>query len=164
MTRFGRPEIWLAATLLFAGAIIAETAAVAQGASPLTFLESIYKVYRTSGNAKGLDTSKPDVIRRHFTPPLAKAMLKDQVDAKKRDEAPLLNGDPFIDAQDWDIANLRIEVTSLDRRHATGVVSFTNANEPRIVTLELVKTVGDGWRIAEIRAPSGSLKELLKVR
>ena len=164
MTRFGRPEIWLAATLLFAGAIIAETAAVAQGASPLTFLESIYKLYRTNSSAKGIDTSKPDVIRRHFAPSLAKAMLKDQVEAKKRDEAPLLNGDPFIDAQDWDIADLKIDVTSLDRRHVTGVVSFTNANEPRIVTLDLVKTVGDGWRIAEIHAPSGSLKELLKVK
>ncbi len=164
VTRFGRPEIWLAATLLFAGAIIAETAAVAQGASPLTFLESIYKVYRSNGNARGIDTSKSDVIRRHFASPLAKALLKDQVDARKRDEPPLLNGDPFVDAQDWDIANLRIEVTSQDRRHATGVVSFTNANQPRIVTLDLVKTVGDGWRIAEIRAPSGSLKELLKVK
>src|SRR5688500_2134685 len=107
VTRFGRPEIWLAATLFFAGAVIAQTAATAQGASPLTFLESVYKVYRNNSSAKGIDTSKPDVVRRHFAPPLAKAMLKDRADAKKRDEAPLLNGDPFIDAQDWEIANLK---------------------------------------------------------
>ena len=31
------------------------------------------------------------------------------------------------------------------------------------MTLDLVKT-GDGWRIAEIKAPSGSLKELFKVK
>jgi hypothetical protein len=163
VTRFGRPEIWLAATLLFAGAVIAQTAATAQGASPLAFLESVYKVYRNNSNAKGIDTSKPDVVRRHFAPPLAKAMLKDRADAKKRDEAPLLNGDPFIDAQDWEIANLRVEVRDASRRKATGVVTFTTAKEPREVTLDLIKT-GDGWRIAEIRAPSGSLRELFKVR
>ena len=163
MTRFGRPEIWLAATLLFAGAVIAQTAATAQGASPLAFLESVYKVYRNNSNAKGIDISKPDVVRRHFAPPLAKAMLKDRADATKRDEAPLLSGDPFIDAQDREIANLKVEVRDASRRKATGVVTFTNAKEPRTVTLDLIKT-GDGWRIAEIRAPSGSLRELFKVR
>ncbi len=163
MLRFARPDIWLAAALLLAGAVIAETAALAQGASPLTFLESVYKVYRNNNNAKGIDTSKPEVIRRHFAPPLAKAMLKDQADAKKRSEVPLLNGDPFIDAQDWQIADLKLEVKDASRRNATGVVTFTNFKEPGAVTLDLVKT-GDGWRIAEIRAPSGSLKELLKVK
>lgn len=163
MMRFHRPEILVGLLLLCAGGVIAATAAAAQGASPLTFLESVYKVYRNNNNAKGIDYAKPDMVRRYFAPPLAKAMLKDQADARKRNEVPLLNGDPFIDAQDWEIADLRIEVKHPNRRNATGVVTFTNASEPRAVTLDLVKT-GDGWRIAEIRAPSGSLKELFKVQ
>jgi hypothetical protein len=164
VTRFGRPEIWLAATMLFAAALIAQTAALAQGASPLAFLEQVYKVYRNNSNAKGIDYSKPDNVRRYFAPPLARAILKDRSDARKKDEVPLLNGDPFIDAQDWEIANLRIEMKpGATRRNASGVVTFTNAKQPKTVTLDLVKT-GDGWRIAEITAPSGSLKELFKVK
>lgn len=164
MTRFGRPEIWLAAILMFAAAAIAGTAAIAQGASPQTFLDHIYKVYRDNNNAKGIDYSKPDNIRRYFGPQLAKAMLKDMADAKKKNEVPLLNGDPFIDAQDWAIANLKVELKpGATRRNATGVVTFTNAKEPKTVTLDLIKT-GDGWRIYEITAPSGSLRGLYKLK
>lgn len=164
VTQFGRPEIWLAAILLFAAALIAETAATAQGASPLTFIEQVYKVYRDNNNAKGIDYSKPDNVRRYFAPPLAKAILKDMADARKKDEVPRLNGDPFIDAQDWEIANLKIEMKpGATRRNATGVITFTNSKQPKTVTLDLVKT-GDGWRIAEIKAPSGSLRELYKVK
>lgn len=163
MLRFGRPEIWLAGGLLLAAAAIAETAAVAQGASPLTFLEHLYKPYRNSTNGKGVDYSKPDNVRRYFGPQLAKAMLRDMADSKKRQEVPLLNGDPFIDAQDWEIANLKIEMQpGATRRNATGVVTFTNAGEPHTVTVDLIKT-GDGWRIYEINAPSGSLRGLYKL-
>jgi len=161
--RFHRPEVLVAILMLCAGIVIAGSAAVAQGASPLAFLESVYKVYRNNNNAKGIDTSKPEVIRRYFAPALAKAMIKDMADARKKDEVPLLNGDPFIDAQDWEIANLALDVKSLDRRHATGVVTFTNAKEPRTVALDLIKT-GDGWRVYEIKTPNGSLRELFKVK
>ena len=160
--RQNRPDIAIALLLLCAG-LIAATAATAQGSSPQAFLESVYKVYRNSHNAKGIDYSKPDVVRRYFAPPLAKAIVKDQAEARKRDEVPLLNGDPFIDAQDWQIRDLKIAVASADRKHATGTVTFTNASEPRTVNLDLVKTTS-GWRIAEIRAPSGSLRELFKVK
>ena len=148
--------------LLCAGIVVAATAAVAQGASPQAFLEQIYKSYR-NGNAKGIDIGRPDTIRRYFAPPLAKAILKDQAEAKKRNDVPRLNGDPFIDAQDREIADLKIEVASAGRRNATGVVTFMNAKEPRTVTLDLVRT-GAGWRIAEIQAPSGSLKDLYRVK
>ena len=164
MARFGRPEIWLAAILLLAAAVIAETAAVAQGTAPQAFLEQIYKVYRNNSNAKGIDYSKPDNVRRYFAPPLAKAMLKDMADAKKKDEVPLLDGDPFIDAQDWEIGDLKIEMKpDATRRNATGVVMFMNAKQPKTVTLDLVKTA-DGWRIADIKALSGSLKGLYKMK
>jgi hypothetical protein len=160
--RFHRPEVLIAILMLCAGLVIAGSAATAQGASPRAFLESVYKVYG-SNNAKGIDISRPEVIRRHFAPPLAKAMIKDQAEARKRDESPRLSGDPFIDAQDGRIAGLNISMQVAARRNASGVVTFTNAGEPRTVLLDLVKT-GDGWRIAEIKAPSGSLRELFNVK
>ena len=116
MMSFRKVEAWIAALLLCAGAIVA-TAATAQGSSPHAFLESIYKVYRSS-NAKGIDYDKPDVARRYFTPALATAMIKDRAAAAKKDEVPQLNGDPFVDAQDWEIADLKLEVTSAGRKNA----------------------------------------------
>jgi hypothetical protein len=161
--RLPRPDAVIAVLLLSAGLMIAETAAIAQGASPLSFLENIYKVYRNSDNGKGVDYSRPDIIRKYFASPLAKAMVKDFAVAKKRSEVPALDGDPFIDAQDWKIGDLKIEVKNLTNRRAVGVVTFTNASEPRTVALDLVRT-GQGWRIADINAPSGSLRELYKLK
>jgi hypothetical protein len=161
--RFLRPDIAIAVLLLGAGLIIAETAAVAKGASPLAFIENIYKPYRNSSSARGVDYSRPEVIRKHFAPLLAKAMVKDFAAAKKRGEVPALNGDPFIDAQDWEIGELKIEVKDTGHRRAVGVVTFTNASEPRTVTLDLIKTAS-GWRIADISAPSGSLRELYQIK
>jgi len=42
-------------------------------------------------------------------------------------------------------------------------VSFQNFGEARRVVLELVRTPA-GWRIAEIKSPSGSLKALYKLK
>jgi hypothetical protein len=42
-------------------------------------------------------------------------------------------------------------------------VSFTNLKKPKTMTLDLVK-VGDAWRIADIKGPSGSLRDLMQVK
>jgi hypothetical protein len=75
---------------------------------------------------------------------------------------PTLNGDPFVDAQDWEISKLSIDVTGSGDT-ATARVSFQNFGEAKRVLLELVKTPA-GWRIADIKAPSGSLKALYKLK
>ena len=46
---------------------------------------------------------------------------------------------------------------------AVATVAFTNMREPKTVTLNLVNTAS-GWRIAEINAPSGSLRKLFKLK
>jgi hypothetical protein len=46
---------------------------------------------------------------------------------------------------------------------ATATVSFTNLKKPKTMTLDLIK-VGGAWRIAEIKGPSGSLRDLMKVK
>ena len=135
----------------------------AEIASPQPFVDGIYKHY-LGQDSKGLALSSEADIRRYFAQPLADAIVKDFAAAHKAGEVPMLNGDPFIDAQDWEIADLQIETRPGEtRRSATGIVTFTNAAQPRTVTLDLVKT-GDGWRIAEIKAPSGSLKDLYKIK
>lgn len=134
------------------------TQAAAQAPTAQAFVEGIYRPYLQQGFA-----GQPyEQTARFFAPALAQAMERDFREAKRRNEPPTLNGDPFVDAQDWEIAKLAIDVTT-NADTATARVSFQNAGAPKRVVLELVRTPA-GWRIAEIKAPSGSLKALYKLR
>ena len=86
-------------------------AASAEPASPQPFVDGIYKHY-LGKESKGVSLSSDAAIRRYFAPPLADAIVKDFAQAHKAGEVPLLNGDPFIDAQDWEISNLKTAVKS----------------------------------------------------
>lgn len=131
----------------------------AQTGTPQAFLESIYRPY-SNKSFKGHDYDKTE---RYFASPLREAIDKDYAEAKKRNEVPTLNGDPFIDAQDWEIANVVVNAWVTGPSTAMGVATFTNFGKPVRVTLELFSTPA-GWRIAEIKAPSGSLRALFKVK
>ena len=71
-------------------------------------------------------------------------MIKDQKDAARRHDVPNLDGDPFVDAQDWDIAAFDIAVTDTVNNAASATVKFRNSDTPTVVVLDLVKTGNDG--------------------
>jgi uncharacterized protein DUF3828 len=155
----------LLANLLAAMAAMAvmTAAATAESASPQAFIDGIYKHY-LGKDSKGLALSNDAVIRRYFAPPLAAAIVKDFAQAHKAGEVPLLNGDPFVDAQDWEISNLKTAVKSTGASTAVATATFVQFMEPRTVTLDLVNTPA-GWRIADIRWPRGSsLRALYKLK
>lgn len=124
--------------------------------TPEAFLRGIYTPYPNQ-DFKGQPFWQVD---RFFAPELARTIEADMREAKRRGEAPRLDGDPFVDSQDWDIAKLDISVKA-DGRRAVGMVSFENLGKPTEITLDLVRT-GMGWRITDIKAPSGTLSELYK--
>jgi hypothetical protein len=136
-------------------------AAAAETASPQSFVDGIYKHY-LGKESKGLALSSDAEIRRYFAPPLADAISKDFAAAAKAGEVPLLNGDPFVDAQDWEISNLKTAVKSTGTTTAVATASFTMFMKPRTVTLALVTTPA-GWRISDIRWANGSLRALYKL-
>jgi hypothetical protein len=133
------------------------TATTKDTLTPEGFLRGIYTPYPNQ-DFKGQPYWQVD---RFFAPDLARAIEADMREAKRRGEVPKLDGDPFIDAQDWDIAKLAISVKSDDGSTATGVVSFENLGKPTQITLDLIRT-GMGWRITDIKSPSGTLSELYK--
>ncbi len=137
-------------------------AATAETASPQSFVDGIYKHY-LGKESKGLSLSSDAEIRRYFAPPLSDAIVKDFAAAHKAGEVPLLNGDPFVDAQDWEISNLKTAVKSTGAKTAVATASFTMFMKPRTVTLDLINTAA-GWRITEIRSGSGSLRALYKLK
>lgn len=69
--------------------------------------------------------------------------------AARRGEVGLLDGDPFIDAQDWDISAFDIVVTDTVPGKASATVKFTNLDKLTTVVLDLVKIKND-WRISDI--------------
>lgn len=125
-----------------------------QALSADTFVRGIYMPY-LGEDFKGQPFWQ---VSRFFAPELARAIEDDMREARRRGEVPKLDGDPFLDAQDWYIKDLAISVKA-DGPRAVGNVSFENLGRQIWITLDLVQTRA-GWRIADIKAPSGSLSAL----
>jgi hypothetical protein len=120
----------------------------AQISSAQAFVSAIYAAYKGK-NAKGIPLDKDADIRRYFEPSLAAAMIKDIKDAARKGDVPELDGDPFIDAQDWDISSFDIAVSDTGADTATATVNLVNLGKPDTIVLALVK-LKDGWRIHDI--------------
>ncbi len=88
-------------------------------------------------------------IQRYFEPSLAAQMVKDQNDAAQRKEVSTLDFDPFVDAQDWDIAAYNVTVSDKGADKASATVTFNNFGKPQTVVLDLVKIKND-WKINDI--------------
>jgi len=120
----------------------------AADASALAFVTEIYNAYKGK-NAIGHPLDGERAIRRYFEPSLAALMVKDQKAAARRGEVGMLDFDPFIDAQDWEISDFDIDVRDAAPGNASATVKFANLGEPRSIGLELVKIKND-WRIGDI--------------
>jgi hypothetical protein len=127
-------------------ALASETPAA--DASARAFVTAIYEAYKgKNGNGVSLDDEK--TIRRYFEPSLAALIVKDQKDAARRNEAPKLDGDPFVDAGDWDITTVDIDLADTAPGKASATVNFKNGDKPTTVVLDLVRIKSD-WRISDI--------------
>jgi hypothetical protein len=132
------------------GAAITALASQAKAAeaSAHDFVTAIYDTYvGKDGNGIALDTDQ--AVRRYFEPALAALIRKDQTDAERRDEVATLDFDPFVDAQDWDIAAFAIAVTDTGPGKAQATVKFDNSGKQSTVVLDLVK-IGNQWKISNI--------------
>jgi hypothetical protein len=143
----------------FAASLVALLAApaplLARAAEPpptaKSFLEKIYAAYVGSAQkgANGVQLDNAAEIKRYFTPALAMLILEDEAAAQKRGEPPTLDGDAFVGHQDWDIADLSVDVKEAGAK-AKATVSFTNFGKSEKVLVELLR-VGTDWRIADIQ-------------
>jgi hypothetical protein len=148
-------------SLIIALAIAAAAGpAIAAEPSAQDFLAAIYANYKGK-DSKGVSFGTTAEINRTFTPSLARLIDADAKAAAKKGEVGALGGDPFIDAQDWEITDLSIDVKDTGPDKATGTVKFRNFGKDVMITHALVK-LKQGWRIDDIRMPSGSLRALFK--
>ena len=128
---------------------------LARGAEPpptaKRFVEQIYGAYvgNAQKGANGVQLDTPTDVKRYFTPALAILILEDEAAAEKRGEEPTLDGDAFVGHQDWDIADLAVDVKEAGAK-AKATVSFKNFGKAETVVVELLR-VGADWRIADIQ-------------
>ena len=139
--------------------------ALGKESSSMAFLASIYQQYIGSsvgsvGVATGIALPDANAVRRYFTVGLTSLIIDDRFAGTRDGEPPILNVDPFVGCQDWEISNLAIEVKEIGVK-ATGIVAFINAGKPHKVVLELQRS-SDGWRIAEIQWDYASLRGLFR--
>jgi hypothetical protein len=141
-------RIFCSGAACFALAATNMASAAAPDESARAFVAAIYETYKgKNGNGITLDTESD--LRRYFEPSLAALISKDQKDAAKRNDVPTLDGDPFVDAQDWEIAEVKISVGDTNAGKAQATVNFENAGQPTTIVLDLVKIKTD-WRISDI--------------
>jgi hypothetical protein len=134
--------------------------AVAADVTATAFVTKIFDAYRGK-NSKGISIDTDADIRRYFEPSLAAMIIKDRKAADRRKEVPTLDGDPFVDAQEWEISALDLAVTDAPPDKAVATVTFKNFDEPVKVVLNLVKIKND-WRIADITSQRGERTETLR--
>jgi hypothetical protein len=116
--------------------------------TPQAFLQDIYAHYRGSAS-KGVPLDKDADRHRYFTDGLVALIVTDEKAAAKSGDIPTLDGDPFIDAQDWDVTHLTIHIDTQSATAATATVKFENIKEPKTLHIKLVATQ-KGWRIDDI--------------
>lgn len=153
----GRPA--LLATVLFAlAAMFARPCAADDEAQ--RFIASIYAQYGAP-DTQGVVLDSREALEKYFVSDLAAMIDADGIAAEREDRPPALDGDPFVDAQEWDIKNVAIVVRDDTPEKAVAIVSFFNEGEPRQVELNLVKLAA-GWRIDDIHWREGTLRGLYK--
>jgi hypothetical protein len=146
--------------LAFASLLGGVGAALAADPGAEAFVNGIYKTYQGTGmQALGVPLDSEAVIRKYFEPSLAALIINDRKAAQG--EVGALDGDPFIDAQDWEIKNLKVVVVDNAPGKATATVTFTNFNEAKTIRLSLVK-IGGAWKVSDIDWGRGTLRALFR--
>jgi hypothetical protein len=88
------------------------------------------------------------------------AQLEAMVARSEALNEPILDFDPLIDAQDYQLTNLNVATEALaENSHATVRASFANAGRPTEVVYDLVWENG-GWRVDNIRASNWDLRQI----
>jgi len=160
------PFFYSRRTFLFAGSLLAGSMPgwpiSAAEVSAKEFVEGIYKAYVSKGGkgGTGVSIATDAAVRRYFSAPVAALIIADARQAKKRDDVPALDGDPFVGHQDWEITAYVVDISE-NGATAKGTVTLTSEGKPEKLQLSLVKT-SNGWRIDDVVWTEGSLRGVYK--
>jgi hypothetical protein len=129
-------------------------APAAAAPDPADTIRPLYDPYLTEG------ATFPDF--QHQAPWSASLWAQLQAMTARSEAAgePILDFDPLIDAQDYQLSNLNVVTEAVvENSHATVRASFTNAGAPAEVLYDLVWEEG-GWRVDNIRTSRWDLRAI----
>lgn len=106
---------------------------------PRALVEALYSVYRTN--------DFPEDDRAYYSESLKALFAAD--DARANGEVGAINGDPFINAQDWDEVTYSVGEPVTTERGVAIVVQFTNFGTPHTAVIYLIEEE-DGWKVDDI--------------
>jgi hypothetical protein len=134
---------------------VAEAIAAGIGAAeetmPDAVVRDLYKKHQTDGDI--LDSKSRKLIDKYFDKTLGDYLWKDLTTHK--DEVGVLDFDPFFNAQDLDIKNLKIAEPKIEGERATVLVTFQNFDRKENLTYSL-KRQNANWKISDIKYTDGS--------
>lgn len=126
--------------------------------SPEVLVEELYN-QEAKENSPFFQYKDRDLVDRFFAKSLADMIWKDAVEAK--DEMGALDFDPLYDAQDTEVADLKIGNAENKGDKATVPVTFLNFGESQTITYLLVKE-NDKWKIEDIKYDEDNLSNIYK--
>jgi len=125
-------------------------------ADPVAAIEPLYAPYVENKNIPGLLESAPwtDEVR---------GLLQQAMDRSNalNEPLPVVDFDPIVDAQDWQITEMRasLKTPPADGR-AQVTVQFKNFGQDVALTYDL-KEEGGGWRVDNITGANWNLRQLI---
>lgn len=132
---------------------LAACSGASPGADPASTIQTIYTPYIE-------DRNPPDLLSAAPWTPEMRALLEESLE-RSQDGEPIIDFDPFIDGQDWQIDTVAVTLTSPPNEGRSEVTArFVNAGEDVQVVYEMREADG-GWRIDNIRTEHWSLRALL---
>jgi len=127
---------------LFSGAALGQPFA-----TPQALIKSFYKPYLAGEIPEGNPQYRSEALN---------ALYEADDENTPDGEMGALDFDPYIDGQDFDIADFSIGEAEIDGDTATVEVTFTNFGQPRRITYDLVFENGS-WRIDDLEGHNSEL-------
>jgi hypothetical protein len=122
-------------------------------ADPAAIIAPIYQLYIARGVLVGLEDQAP------WSASMREAILAMQARSRAAGE-PILDFDPFIGAQDYEIAALSLTPEAIvANSHATVRARFTNLGRPTEILFDLVWQEA-AWRVDNVRSEGWDLRQI----
>lgn len=126
----------------------ADAPPAAAAADPAETVRPLYARYMTDPAT----TTFPSLEEQAPWSASMRQALVDMMARSEQADAPILDFDPFANAQDWQISNLNVTADSIvPESHSVVRASFQNGGAPQEVVYDLVWEDG-GWRVDNIRS------------
>lgn len=126
-------------------------------ADPASVIAPLYERYRTDPAA----TTFPTLLEQAPWSSAMRGQLEAMMARSQANEAPILDFDPFINAQDWMVTAVAVTTDGVvANSHATVRARFTNLSDEDEVVYDLVWE-GGGWRVDNIRHEGWDLRQII---